>query len=89
MNSHSAVLDPEKKKFERLIFPILNIRNPKKFKPFSHWLSKNCFKPKKKKRLETKTARSSKIPPPKEPPKDDPPWDFQDLDPDGVWKNEV
>ena len=34
----------KKKPFERLIlFSLLNIRHPKKFKPFSHWLSECRF----------------------------------------------
>ena len=37
--SHSAVLDPEKKSLNGL-FSLLNIRHPKKFKPFSYWPSK-------------------------------------------------
>ena len=38
MVSYSAVLDPEKKSLNSL-FSLLNIRHPKKFKPFSHWPS--------------------------------------------------
>ena len=32
-------MDPEKKSLN-LTFSLLNIRHPKKFKPFSHWPSK-------------------------------------------------
>ena len=39
LSTHSAVLDPEKKSLNGL-FSLLNICNPKKFKPFSHWPSK-------------------------------------------------
>ena len=36
--THLAVLDPENKSLNGL-FSLLNIRHPKKFKPFGHWLS--------------------------------------------------
>ena len=39
-SSLSRPKHPEKKPFERLIFPTIHC-NPKKFKPFSHWPSKN------------------------------------------------
>ena len=42
--THSAVLDPEKKPFERLIFPT-KYGIPKSSKPFSHWLSKKPLDP--------------------------------------------
>ena len=41
MNAHSAVLDPEEKKIERLIFPTKYVV-PKSLK-FGHWLSENEF----------------------------------------------
>ena len=44
-NPHLAVLDPEKTKFERRIFPT-KLWNPQKFQPFSHWLSKSPDPPK-------------------------------------------
>ena len=35
-------MDPEKKSLNGL-FSLLNIRHPKKFKPFSHWPSKSDY----------------------------------------------